>query len=390
MWASAWRASYAGFALAVAVAFPLGVALGTIPPVRALLEPVIDFTRYLPAVAFIPLIMLWVGIDESAKVAVIFVGTVCQMALLIAGDIARVPSAPIEAARTMGATNGELVQHVLIPAAWPAMLDTLRAMMGLALDLSGGGRTGGRQFRPGLFHSQGAALFADRPYLRRHSADRPCWAADRSGLPLAASARLSLALPAELIMSDKISIRQLDKFYGSGARMTQALQNINLDIAAGEFVTLVGASGCGKSTLLRTIGGLEEYRAGTISCNGAPVDGAGPDRAMVFQSYSLYPWLTVRENVRFCRTLKFHRNNATSADVEAASGRADALIALMGLGHVANSYPAELSGGMQQRVAIARALMSRARRAADGRAVRRARRADARSDARPDALPVPA
>ena len=123
---------YAGFALAVAVAFPLGVALGTIPPVRALLEPVIDFSRYLPAVAFIPLIMLWVGIDESAKVAVIFVGTVCQMALLIAGDIARVPSAPIEAARTMGATNGELVQYVLIPAAWPAMLDTLRAMMGLA------------------------------------------------------------------------------------------------------------------------------------------------------------------------------------------------------------------------------------------------------------------
>ena len=123
---------YGGFALAVAVAFPLGIALGAMPPVRALLEPVIDFSRYLPAVAFIPLIMLWVGIEESAKVAVIFVGTVCQMALLIAGDIARVPNAPIEAAKTMGATNGEVVQHVLIPAAWPAMFDTLRAMMGLS------------------------------------------------------------------------------------------------------------------------------------------------------------------------------------------------------------------------------------------------------------------
>jgi NitT/TauT family transport system permease protein len=83
-------------------------------------------------VAFIPLIMLWVGIDESAKVAVIFVGTFCQMVLLIAADIARVPNAGIEAARTMGATNGEAVQHVLIPAAWPAMFDTLRSMMGLA------------------------------------------------------------------------------------------------------------------------------------------------------------------------------------------------------------------------------------------------------------------
>ena len=123
---------YGGFALAVMVAFPLGIALGALPPVRALLEPVIDFSRYLPAVAFIPLIMLWVGIDESAKIAVIFVGTSCQMSLLVAGDISRVPGAQIEAAKTMGATNGEVVQYVLIPSAWPAMFDTLRAMMGLS------------------------------------------------------------------------------------------------------------------------------------------------------------------------------------------------------------------------------------------------------------------
>ncbi|MRV74919.1 ATP-binding cassette domain-containing protein [Duganella sp. FT92W] len=158
---------------------------------------------------------------------------------------------------------------------------------------------------------------------------------------------------------NKISIRHLDKHYGAGARRTQALHNINLDIAAGEFITLVGASGCGKSTLLRTLGGLEEYSIGSLACNGRPVDGPGPDRAMVFQSYSLYPWLTVMENIRFCRKLHFHRDNTTSADVEQASGRSDALLALMGLSHVKHAYPAELSGGMQQRVAIARALMVR-------------------------------
>ena len=123
---------YGGFALSVLIALPLGITLGALTPVRALLEPVIDFSRYLPAVAFIPLIMLWVGIDESAKIGVIFVGTACQMVLLIAGDIARVPNAPIDAARTMGATNQEVIQHVLIPAAWPSMFDTLRAMMGLS------------------------------------------------------------------------------------------------------------------------------------------------------------------------------------------------------------------------------------------------------------------
>lgn len=123
---------YGGFALSVLIAVPLGIMLGALPPARALLEPVIDFSRYMPAVAFIPLIMLWVGIEESAKITVIFIGTFCQMVLLICSDIMRVPSAPIEAAKTMGASNQEVIQHVLIPAAWPAMFDTLRAMMGLS------------------------------------------------------------------------------------------------------------------------------------------------------------------------------------------------------------------------------------------------------------------
>jgi NitT/TauT family transport system ATP-binding protein len=158
-------------------------------------------------------------------------------------------------------------------------------------------------------------------------------------------------------MDTKICIRELNKFYGAGERKVHALSNISLNIAAGEFVTLVGASGCGKSTLLRTLGGLEEYSDGDILCNGKMVNGPGADRAMVFQSYSLYPWLTVSENIRFSRRLKNKRENLTSNDVEIASGRADALIELMGLNHVVNAYPSELSGGMQQRTAIARALM---------------------------------
>lgn len=158
-------------------------------------------------------------------------------------------------------------------------------------------------------------------------------------------------------MDIKICIRELNKYYGAGERKVHALSNISLNIAAGEFVTLVGASGCGKSTLLRTLGGLEEYSDGDILCNGKIVNGPGAERAMVFQSYSLYPWLTVSENIRFSRRLKNKRENLTSNDVEIASGRADALIELVGLNHVVNAYPSELSGGMQQRTAIARALM---------------------------------
>ncbi len=155
----------------------------------------------------------------------------------------------------------------------------------------------------------------------------------------------------------KIDVRRVFKRY-EGAT-TDALQDVSLQIKPNEFITFVGASGCGKSTLLRTIGGLEHHSAGELRVNGQPVNGPGPDRAMVFQHYSLYPWMTVRENIKFCRQLKVHTANRSSGDVEAAGGRADALLRLMGLSQVGHAWPNQLSGGMQQRVAIARALMSR-------------------------------
>jgi len=151
------------------------------------------------------------------------------------------------------------------------------------------------------------------------------------------------------------------KVFGEGDSRVTALRNISLDVAEGEFVTLVGASGCGKSTLLRTFAGLETPSAGELEACGAPIVGPGVDRAMVFQHYSLYPWLTVMENIKFTRELSAHTRERTSADVEAASGRAGALLDLMGLPAVAGAYPNQLSGGMQQRVAISRALMSRPR-----------------------------
>jgi NitT/TauT family transport system ATP-binding protein len=162
-------------------------------------------------------------------------------------------------------------------------------------------------------------------------------------------------------MVSAISCRAVYKVFGTGARSVTALENICLDIAEGEFVTLVGASGCGKSTLLRTMAGLEVHSGGEIHAGGSPVCGPGAERAMVFQNYSLYPWLTVMGNIKFPRQLAAHTRGRTSSDVEVASGRADALLQLMGLEQVADAYPSQLSGGMQQRVAIARALMTRPR-----------------------------
>jgi NitT/TauT family transport system ATP-binding protein len=162
------------------------------------------------------------------------------------------------------------------------------------------------------------------------------------------------------IAAPRVQIRHVGKvFSGAPAGTPAALQDINLSIKDNEFVTLVGASGCGKSTLLRILAGLEHHSSGEVLCSGRAITAPGADRAMVFQHYSLYPWLTVMENIKFSRLLKVGRENLSSSDVEAASGRADALLNLIGLAKVANAYPSQLSGGMQQRVAIARALMGR-------------------------------
>jgi NitT/TauT family transport system permease protein len=121
-----------GFLLSAVIALPLGLFIGSYRAVQALLEPLTDFIRYMPAVAFIPLVMLWVGIGEGSKIAIIFIGTFFQMVLMVAEDVRRVPAAQVEAAQTMGANRSELVEKVIFPSAKPALLDTLRITMGWA------------------------------------------------------------------------------------------------------------------------------------------------------------------------------------------------------------------------------------------------------------------
>jgi len=149
-----------------------------------------------------------------------------------------------------------------------------------------------------------------------------------------------------------IRLRGLGKAYpaaGRGAGLV-ALRDIDLTVAAGEVLAVVGASGCGKSTLLRVIAGLEREHEGAVEVSGLPVTGPGPDRGIVFQEHRLLPWLTVEQNVAFAvRHLE-----------QEARGRAVAEhVALVGLRGFETSFPSQLSGGMAQRVAIARALAPR-------------------------------
>jgi NitT/TauT family transport system ATP-binding protein len=143
----------------------------------------------------------------------------------------------------------------------------------------------------------------------------------------------------------ELLVQNLSKQFGDKT----VLEDINFSMQSGEFVTFVGSSGCGKSTLLRLIAGLDQPSSGQIHVDGSPVEGPGPDRGMVFQKYSLYPWLNAADNVAFGMRLQ----GMSSADVR---DRTAYFLEVVGLQDAATKLPRELSGGMQQRVAIARAL----------------------------------
>jgi ABC-type nitrate/sulfonate/bicarbonate transport system ATPase subunit len=146
-----------------------------------------------------------------------------------------------------------------------------------------------------------------------------------------------------------IVARDVSMTFATRRGALHALDRVTLEVPDAHFTCLVGASGCGKSTLLNIMAGLVEPTAGEVLVDGHRIDGPGADRGMVFQSYTLYPWMTVRRNIEFGPKLK-------GVGRAARGEQASALIEEMGLTGFADSFPKELSGGMKQRVAIARAL----------------------------------
>jgi NitT/TauT family transport system ATP-binding protein len=159
-------------------------------------------------------------------------------------------------------------------------------------------------------------------------------------------------------MSKKLSVHGLSKRFATAQGHFDALADISFDVAEGEFLAIVGASGCGKSTLLRIIAGLEPWTRGDVLVDQSPIRGPDRGRAMVFQDYSLYPWLSVLDNIRFSARLRAHSHGISGAPADAEQ-RAQLLLRLMGLDLVGHAYPHQLSGGMRQRVAIARALLGK-------------------------------
>jgi NitT/TauT family transport system ATP-binding protein len=146
-----------------------------------------------------------------------------------------------------------------------------------------------------------------------------------------------------------LNVANVTRVFGSGARRFTAVKDINLTLKRGEFVALLGPSGCGKSTLLRMITGLISPSSGQVLYRGQPIEGVNPYATMVFQSFALYPWLTVRDNVALAL-------EARGVEKPERLARSEKLLDLVGMDGFESAYPRELSGGMRQKVGFARAL----------------------------------
>jgi NitT/TauT family transport system ATP-binding protein len=163
-------------------------------------------------------------------------------------------------------------------------------------------------------------------------------------------ARLDRLKAREIILR----VENLDKRFGTKGHVVTALKGISFKTHRREFLCIVGPSGCGKSTLIRILAGLDEASSGVALLDETPIRGPGRERGMVFQGYTLFPWLTVKRNVMFGL-----RMSGTSTSE--AARQAEEWLSLIGLEKFADAYPHELSGGMKQRVAIARALINQPR-----------------------------
>lgn len=153
-------------------------------------------------------------------------------------------------------------------------------------------------------------------------------------------------------MDKFVELTAVSKHFDTKKGRFQALADVNLSIARGEFVALIGHSGCGKSTVLNLIAGLLEANEGGLICNGREIDGPGPERAVVFQNHSLLPWMTCFGNVHLAVEKVFGARESTAQ----LKARTEQALNMVGLSHAMHKHPNEISGGMKQRVGIARAL----------------------------------
>lgn len=363
---------FAGFLISASCALSLALAVSRFPRAGEALSLVLEALRVVPPLSLVPLLILWLGIDEAPKLAIVVLASFFPVYLSSLSALRSVTGAYRELARVLGLTMGETVRHILIPGAAPGILTGLRlgfgyawrALVGAELiaaasglgylieDASALARTD--VVMAGILTIAVLGILCDALF-RRAAARLEPGARRRAGSGALRLQRDEPREPRELRKLQKarpsaelpgIALDALTVRHPGAAAPT--LDRLTLEIPAGRVAAVLGRSGCGKTTLIRAIAGLMDAQSGAVRFTGS----SRPRLSMVFQDPTLLSWKTVRENV----ALSVLRECAAAGRDAVRDPRVEDALRLAGLLDRAEAFPAELSGGQRQRVGFARAL----------------------------------
>ncbi|MEY9456167.1 ABC-type nitrate/sulfonate/bicarbonate transport system ATPase subunit/ABC-type nitrate/sulfonate/bicarbonate transport system permease component [Bradyrhizobium ottawaense] len=339
-----------GAAVGMALGIPLGILIGTSRWAHRICWPVLLFFQAIGDIAWLPILLIWFGFGLTTMTFVIVYTVLFPVVLNTVLGVESVPRDLARAALSLGASRARVLWEVTLPGALPNIITGLRNGLGYGLARADRGRDDRRHIGHRLHDVRCPPRRLYRGDSARHDHSRIALVHRGRLGPRAARARDRPTLGIGDIMKT-LSLRNLGKTYFdpyAGAHVT-AVHDVSLDVEPGEFISVVGPSGCGKTTILNMIAGFIPYSKGDILLDGKPVHGPGPERGVVFQSFALFPWKTVLDNVGFGPKMR----GVPKAERDRIARE---YLALAGLSHAAHRYPNELSGGMQQRVGVVRAL----------------------------------
>ena len=280
------------------VAVPVGFLLGWYRPARTFADPMINFFRALPPIALIPLVIVYFGVDEIAKLVILFYASFFAGVIVMYEGVSQITPLYIRVAQTLGAGEFEIFRKVIIPLTVPHILTALRVALGVAWATLVASELIAAQRGLGRDDPERLDLLPARHHLRRHHLHRlhradhgPHPAANqRAPAGLAGKSRgMSVATSPKRAQFDHVSLT-----FDTPKGKLRVVDDVTYDINDGDFIAVIGPSGCGKTTMMSMLAGFQKPTTGKVLFDGQPVNGPGPERGVIFQEYGVFPWLTVK------------------------------------------------------------------------------------------------
>ena len=369
------RRVFLGVSLGILVAVPVGFLLGWYRPARTFADPMINFFRALPPIALIPLVIVYFGVDELAKLVILFYASFFSGVIVMYEGVSQITPLYIRVAQTLGANQAEIFAIHHSPHR-PAHPHSVARSIGRGLGDAGRIRINRGAARARRHDPECLDLFPARRHLCRHHLHRPD-RADHGFDPAQDHGPVAGLAGSGHRMNKRAQFDKVSLSFDTPKGRLNVVEDVSYDINDGDFIAVIGPSGCGKTTMNEHARRLPEADDRQGPFDGRPVAGPGPERGVIFQEYGVFPWLTVKQNIAFGLTLNANHVATTERDAIC-----DHYLGLMGLSDspiaIASTCPAACGSG----VAIARALAGEAAIPADGRAVRGARCADPRQSCR--------